>query len=371
MLLYLDEKSESVLMRGSGRPPLKGVALMLGLRRWFAFIAAGLAMIGVSREASAKTVMTPYGQADDSCVHETPMGGSIDVQTGDVTVNGAVVDHFAPCSVSWQLQAPQKDGTAVPSSSGGTVLPASGGWYAWSNAPAVSVGGAVRPFDQLGAQWVVPTDPSPPNGDTPLEYFFSSLQNNQGNSNSGMGGCGSNNNVIIIQPVLQWGSNGANGGAYWTMASWEVWGCNSDCRTGCSSAHSPYEQVYEGDKIIGTMWQYTGNLDSWEIYTDDSTTGVYTYNTIYSIPNSWPKFEAAQGGVNENYGITCNDLSADDTVYFEEEGAFEAYPSWNSYYEVDYYGANLLSWGHWTNGISPSCSWGTSVTSTYTQLSWN
>ena len=340
---------------------------MLGLKQRFAlFIVAGLAIVGVSRQASAKTVVTPYGPADESCVHETPMGGNIDVQSGDVMVNGAVVDHFAPCSVSWQTQLPQKQG--------GNVIPPGfvGGWYAWSDVQAVSVGGAVRPYDQLGAQWTIPTNPRPPSGDTALEYFFPSLQNNQGLSNNGTG-CGSSNNIMIIQPVLQWGNNGSNGGEYWSMASWEVWGCNSDCTTGCSSAHSPYvTTISQGDTIIGTIWQTASNNDAWEIYTDDTTSNYYTWNTVANIPNSWPKFESAQGGVLEDYNVnsSCTDLSPDNSITFDEAGVFEAYPSWNSYYEVDYYGANLLSWGHWYSGRSPNCSWSSAANSTLTTLTW-
>lgn len=100
--------------------------------------------------------------------------------------------------------------------------------------------------------------------------------------------------------------------------------------------------------------------------------GSYSYNTIYNIPNSWPKFESAQEA-NENYGVdaACDNISTDNAITFYENGVYEAYPSWNSYDEVDYYGAGLLSWsGHGPIPTSPNCQWSHYVTDTETDLYW-
>jgi hypothetical protein len=281
------------------------------------------------------------------------MGGGINVQTGDVSVHGAVVDHVAPCTAGWKLERPtkQKDGTVLPS----------GGWYAWTDAQAPSISGTTYPFDAFYSSLNIPTNPSPPSGDSPLIYLFSSLQNNEGLSSNGAG-CGSN--IILIQPVLQWGYNGANGGAYWSMAAWEVWGCNSDCVTNCSAGHSPYVTVTAGDSLNGTMVQTANNTDTWEVRWDDYNTSGYTWNTIYGIPSTWPKFKSLQGGVFEGHSIShCTDLSPDNSLYFYNDGAYVADTAWNSFYEVDAYGANLLSFGNNTNTFSPSCSPGSSVNS--------
>lgn len=340
---------------------------MLCLRQRLGFfIIAGLAMTAISRPASAKTVMTPFGAADDSCVHETPKGAGIDVQTGDVRLNGKIVDHFAPCSVSWQLDLPERK-------SDRTEVPAPGsGWFAWSDAQEPTISGTKYPFDSAYSYLTVPTKPSPPSGDSPLEYYFMSLENNQGLSSNGTD-CGSN--IAIIQPVLQYGTNsGVGGGAYWSMAAYEVYGCSgSACQTGCSVGHSPYETIAAGDEIYGQIWQTASNLDEWEIRWDDWTSSTYTYNTIYNIPNSWPKFGSFQGGVNEMYNLgSCQDLSTDNSLTFNNDGVYVADPSWNSNYEVDIYGNNLLSWQGWHNtslGCTPSVSIDTSNTDNST-LTW-
>ena len=82
----------------------------------------------MSPNGQAKTMVTPLGEADDSCVHAIPKGGSINVQTGDVLVNGAIVGHHDSCAVS---SAPLR----VPQQS--DALPASGATVA-SGAPGVN-----------------------------------------------------------------------------------------------------------------------------------------------------------------------------------------------------------------------------------------
>lgn len=331
----------------------------------FMFIMSGLMASAVVREAAAKTITTPFGPVDDSCVHETPNGGRIDVQSGDVTVQGAVVGHVDACAVSWQLQLP-------PHRAGDRLTPpASGGWYAWSDTQEATISGTKYPFDDFFEFWNVPTNPSPPSGDTSLQYYWTGLQNNQGLSSNGTG-CGSN--IMLIQPVLQWGSNGSFGGENWTIASWEVWGCNSSCGS-CSVGHStPETNVSAGDTIEGEMYQTASNLDEWHVSISDTTSGAYTNNNLYNIPNAWPKFGSGQGGVLEMFNVnsSCTDLSTDDSISFSLGGAYAAYPSWNSFYEVDCYGSNnLLSWNAYViSSPSPSCSWNGSVTCSDTTLTW-
>src|SRR5580658_2473168 len=381
-LLRGAENSVSVPGVGSARPPWRGAGIMLGLgQRLGLFIVAGLAMTGISRQASAGTVMTPFGVADDSCVHETPMGAGIDAQSGDVAVNGKVVDHYGPCAVPWKLKMPKKT-----SDNEGPPIPATG-WYSWSDAQAASISGTVYPYDELYVDWTVPTNPSNVSGDYPIEYMFSGLQNNQSLSSNGTG-CGST--MILIQPVLEWGDNTCGGTTpSWQMASWEVWGCTasgSSC-TSCNTAHSPWTSVSASDSISGEMWQYANNLDAWEIYMYDNTSSAWTYNTLYNISSSSPKFESAQMGVFEAYNLPpsgnpktcttiaslahCSDLSHADSLTFDLVGAYQADPSWNSFYETDAYGSNQLSWGGWVaTSPSPSCSWWNSVTSTTTDITW-
>src|SRR5580704_4140272 len=152
------------------------------------YLVVGLAMTGIARQASAKPVMTPFGLADDSCVHETPKGAAIDAATGNVWLNNQIIDHFETCTVS-------VDPGVQP---GGGSPPGNGGWYEWSSAQAVPIG-SVKQFNYGLFTWTVPTNPNVSPSDTALEYYFPGLSNYvQG------GTCPSNN--VFLQPVLQWGS---------------------------------------------------------------------------------------------------------------------------------------------------------------------
>lgn len=313
------------------------------------FIAAFFLLLNsFENVAHAKTIQTPFGEADESCVHETPMGGGIDVGTGDVKLDGKTIDHFESCKVPWKRRLPQ-DSTH-------SNLFTSNGWFAWTDAQQVSIGGASYPFDKYEFAVYVPTAPNPPAGDSPLIGLFGSLENNQGISSNGEG-CGTNKNIAIIQPVLTWGSSGSLGGPNWYMAAWEVFECNSDCTTACSVGHSPYVQVSPGNLLYGSIIQSSSNLDSWEILWQNNSTSGYTYNFLYNIPNSWPKFGSLQGGVQEVYNVnSCSDLSSDNSIRFYNYGVFAAYPNWYSDYRVDYYGSNALQWS--TNDGTPGCSSG-------------
>lgn len=316
----------------------------------------GLAVSVFAGEAWANTVDTPFGEADESCVHETPMGGNIDAETGDVRVNGVVVDHFPPCTSSWKLNEgflnTASSATAIATKTDGGTLPSSqfSGWYTWVDAQWANISGTTYPFDAFASEWQVPTNPQPPLNDQPVIYFFSSLENNQGLSNNG-GGCGTNHNIAIIQPVLQWGVNSSGLGATnaWTIAAYEVYGCNSDCQTGCSVGHSPLGGVSAGHQLAGLMSQTASNPDQWQIEILDFTSGLSTYNYM-TVSNSWPKFGSLQPGVMEAYRITfCADLSPANSITFINDGAYTAFPQWNSFLETDIYGTNWLHWQGWIN----------------------
>ena len=307
----------------------------------------------ISRTASAATIMTPFGPADDSCVHETPNGGSIDVQTGDVNVNGVIVDHYVACTTSsFKLQYGEQQ------SASGSPPTASGGWYEYSSANATTIGGLTQ-FNNLTVYWDVPTAPAI--YDSSFQYFFPSLQ-------SGGGTCGPETG--IIQPVLQWGNDGYFGGQNWEIASWAVWGCTSSC-TNCSFGHSPPETVSPGDEIGGDISQTAGDPDSWKIEATDFTSGADTWLTWTNIPNSWPKFSSAQMAVLEAYYLSptsCDELSSQNSLLFRLEGLGEAGPSWIN--QNDELG--LINFTFYSNpsSLSPKCSFDSSGTSLDTKLTW-
>jgi hypothetical protein len=326
---------------------------MLGLKQRFGlFIVAGLAMTGISRQASAKTIMTPFGEADESCVHEIPMGASVDTETGDVKMKGAVVGHFDPCPMSVNLDRLNKK----------TQPPAPGGWYEYSQANATTISGMTQ-FDYYDGSWTVPSDPVSPNN-TDLLYYFPALQN----LNS------SGTPLSIIQPVLQWGSNNSWGGAYWNMAAWEVW------NGGSSIGHSPPVTVYAGDGMYGYMEQIDGSpdTDEWQVYVSDTTTSGYTYNQIWPS-SSWPKYNWLTSGAFEGYGGASHNTALDGCAYLSHANTItfyvydieEAGPAWNTY---NYLNPNALSWAtkNNPNSLSPSCSWSPSLASddSYVTLAW-
>ncbi len=326
-------------------------------------MTVGIVFLGFSHGVHGKVVWTPVGPADDSCVHEIPKGASLDLESGNLSVNHTVVGHQAPCTVDV--------GPEVLGPLNGTMqIPGGAQWYAWSDAQWPVIGGVHYPFDKFLTTWKVPTNPTPPVGDTSFEFFFHSVQNNQGLSNDGQG-CGPT--TALLQPVLQWGNNGAFGSEQWMIASWVVWSCNSTC-TMCNSAYSTPEPVTQHDHLEGYVWeiQSGGGFDGWQVELDDNTSLAYTYEQ-FTLPSSWPKFGSIQGAVIEAYNVdsNCDDLSPDNKVVLAEQGVWAGYPSWNSFDRVDALGANLLSWqGYLLSSPSPNCNWNTISSSTQTTLQW-
>jgi hypothetical protein len=310
--------------------------------------------------AMAKTVTTPFGPSDDSCVHEIPSGASVDVQTGDVYLNSATVDHFASCTVS-------------PTTTASVSVPPIQ-WYEWSNANAKNVGSLAQ-FDQLEVSWSVPSEPSNQGG-SPLIYFFPSVQN-QNPMNEGWSG-----EMLLLQPVLQWGNNGVFGGNFWTFSSWGVWGCNEqgvNCQYG--NANPPL-QVSVGDSLTGLLEQTNGfpDLASWYVQAYSSGLNEYVSFSFENIPASWPKFTYAQMGVLEAYGnthgtvpnytgtICCNNLPSSGNINFTLDGLWQAGPYWNSFTNV-----TGLSFTGYQNPFdyAPHCTFAPAVTTTQTNLTWN
>lgn len=224
-----------------------------------------MAWMAIPRVATAKTVMTPFGPADDSCVHEIPNGAGVDVQTGDVSLNDATVSHIDPCTVS-----STKAGSAAPQ----TVPPIQ--WYEYSNAtPAVFSG--VAQFDGIEVTWNVPSTPPPSNGS--VTYYFPSVQNQNPDNENWSG------EMLLLQPVLQYGISPAGGGDYWALGSWGVWGCTQQGAM-CQSGFSPLLRLNAGDSITGLIEQTAGNLDAWYVQAYSKVLNENTWFTFTGIPNS-------------------------------------------------------------------------------------
>lgn len=296
---------------------------------WFALFLATITVLFGAGTAFAATVTTPFGKLDKDCVNVIPAGGKVDLSSGIIHAkDGSEVGPASTCS------------DTVPSCSSG------GGWYSYTWANAATISGMTQ-FDELNEDWTVPSVPNPPAGDEPLEYFFSSLQAISGGTS-----------FAIIQPVLSWNYDDTG---EWGVSSWGLFDCNASCTCSYVFEYGPYTGVNPGDTIGGTIKQYAGNLDAWQITTTDTSTGANAVLDVYNIPNSWPKFNSAQSAVNENYGPdgtalqSCADLPASNDIYFSILGLYQAGPNWNSFNNV----SSSASWSYYSNPnkLSPNCSW--------------
>ncbi|WP_158821651.1 hypothetical protein [Granulicella sp. S156] len=213
------------------------------------------------------------------CVHEIPNGAKVETVegkiTGDVTVNGALLAHYEPCTE-------EAVATRHPSPSENRVAhtPGLNGWV-----EAAQWDDTNQNVDLIYGNWTVPSNPSENGG---LIYLFNGLEPSV--------------QTYILQPVLQYGSGYAGGGNYWAIASWLV-GTNY-------VFHSPLETVNPGDSLFGYT-EVTGTSGStldWRVEGEDETTGAYSWITTSTSGLEWSWAYAA---VLEAYGISsCSQLPA-------------------------------------------------------------
>ena len=169
--------------------------------------------------ASPDWVSIPSGLAFKSCIHEVP-DGSLVSENGTVTLNNAVLEVLPTCPYSDIVVDPALTTTTLQAQDSSTVE-SKGDTSAKAPPLSISIGEetttpsgwfvaswwlASVQVTKLSAQWTVPTNPTTNCG---LVYLFPSIEPD----NSGGG---------IIQPVLQWGSNGTFGGNNWVIADWYV-----------------------------------------------------------------------------------------------------------------------------------------------------
>ena len=93
----------------------------------------------------------------------------------------------------------------------------------WQNATG-------KPISSFTTNWKVP--PPPSSQSAQLIYLFNGLE--------------PGSRTAILQPVLQWGTSPAGGGAYWAVASWYV-------TSSGSALHTDPIRVNPGDELVGVM----------------------------------------------------------------------------------------------------------------------
>jgi hypothetical protein len=157
-------------------------------------------------------VCTPGGFRRRSFVHQVKVGQSI--------VKRAGVSHVMNVATMQLVEgaANEKAGENPADQAGGWVT-----WATWNNQTGVAI-------SSFATKWQVPPAPAAQSGQ--LVYLFNGLQDPAGSE--------------ILQPVLQWGSSGAGGGDYWSVASWHV---DSNGHAFCT----PSIAVNTGDVLTGLL----------------------------------------------------------------------------------------------------------------------
>lgn len=328
----------------------------------------GVALLLHGGEASAHAVATPIGQVDSACVHEIPRGASVDVQTGDVTINNARIQRFDPCNASIGTNSQASSASSRKVITPGPPVQLSE-WYDVVNADAPNINGLSQ-FNYFTVLFTVPQNPTPPGGDTPVFFFFPGITARQSDGTA----------FALVQNVLQWGNNDAFGGSFWVYTSWWI------DKTGNAFFITPIG-VNAGDSLSGHMEQYAGSPDAWDIYSVDWTTPSGNESPdlhVYDIPDSWPKFNEADLGVLEAYANvngqavflqSCQDLPPVPSMgqLFQLSVITQAGPTWADRNDVT--GSTAWGYGQIFDG-GPSCNWNgntfqDSNGTTYASLGWS
>lgn len=146
--------------------------------------------------------------------------------------------------------------------------------------------------------WVVPSSPTSTGS---VIYLFIGLEPSSGTD--------------ILQPVLQWGNNGAFGGNYWTLASWYV--------TSSSSAYSTPISANVGDTIYGRIYRPSpSNPTNWVVNAIDITRSTTTTLSTTASSTYTYSYVALEG-----YDVnTCSQFPGDTS--FTDLYLYGITPSW-------------------------------------------
>ncbi len=250
-------------------------------------------------------VQVPGELIRPDCVHEIPSGARVEMEngkiTGDVTLQGSLMAHYDACSEDAIVTRPQGQSQKV------THTPGTGNGWVEADQWEASLSGKDN-IDFMGGTWTVPSYPSE-NG--ALIYLFNGIEPATEN--------------WILQPVLQYGANGAFGGNYYVIASWMI-GPN-----GYAFYSSP-EVVYPGNTILGYT-EITGTSGStlyWETKAYDQSTGRGSWITAHTSGLHWTWAFAA---VLEAYNVTsCAEFPATGHEQFLNSTVDHGFPSYSPLY---------------------------------------
>jgi hypothetical protein len=253
------------------------------------------------KKAHPTWVQVPGQLIRPDCVHELPKGAHVEIVgdkiTGDVTMGGRVIAHYDACP------EPGISTRGIKNLASAMAPTTGNGWVedVQNDMPL----GSGDDIDWLSGTWTVPPAPAASGG---LIYLFNGISPTAEN--------------WILQPVLQYGSNGYFGGNYWVIACWMV-GPNN------YAFYSPAEQVNPGDTIYGATYvtsESSGKLN-WEVWAQDDTTGAYSWITAWSSGLQWTWGYSA---VLEAYSISsCSQFPDSDPNVFNNNAAYQGYPNYD------------------------------------------
>ena len=228
---------------------------MAALRALVAAAAAGAAAAALP----AGYVRVPGGAMHTSCVHPHAHGARL------------VEAELPRCAHPFLRNEAAAAGGGV---GGGSSHGAA--WKSWSQ---FALGGASDSVTSLVSTWQVPPEP-PAAGRAPSVTLF------------WWNGLEPQDTSAVLQPVLQFGSSAAGGGAFWAYSSWYV-----------SSAHgshfSPLIKLQPGDEVTGS--NVVDASGAWNITSSAPGRSPSTLS-FTPVPGAW----STAYHVLEAYGVTTN-----------------------------------------------------------------
>ena len=226
-------------------------------------VALASARLGAGAVPPQGYVLVPGGYMHRSCVHAA-LGSPLEQA------------RLAPCAHPFLRSRP---GAGVNATHGSA-------WKAW----AQFAQGGTASVSSLVSTWAVPGDPTGNENGVTLFWW---------------NGIEPSDTSAVLQPVIQYGSSAAGGGAYWAYSSWYV-----------SSSHgsqfSPLVRIEVGDVVTGSN-VVDAATGTWNI-TSAAPGRKSTTLSFKPVPGSW----ATAYHVLEAYGITnnCQDYPAVGSVNF-------------------------------------------------------
>ena len=280
-------------------------------------------------------VATPDGRYHRTCVHEIPTGAVVG-RNGVVTRLDGTTFQIPKCRYPSYPSIPRPSRRA-----GNALAPIDTGWVEWAfdeEPPGSS-------YQQLEARWTVPAAPTGTYSGVQTYFSFPGLVSDS----------------FILQPVIQYGSNGEFGGSYWTAASWHCDGADNQG----SCTHSVPITVAPGHTMYGLVVanNCSGGVWRWAVLTEDRTSGNSTGRFWIDTEN----YYWTTGGAVEvrtyppEQGFTSCDQFPQSGVFYYGDTLFDnnlqlVTPAWNKRIQP---------------GLDPECSFDVTFTTSSVNLYHN